>query len=88
MYFGYAYQNYNFEPKYAYIKYAYKKMSASYPKLINFREDFFLRGQRKWVIFLEVLCYYFHEPTSLAVFTKNDLSRQEKRKISLTFWKS
>ena len=42
-----AYQNCNFEPDYAYKRYTYKKMSVSYPKLINFREDFFLRGQVK-----------------------------------------
>ena len=37
----------HFEPDYAYKRYTYKKMSVSYPKLINFREDFFLRGQVK-----------------------------------------
>ena len=43
----YAYQNCNFEPNCAYKRYAYKKMSVSYSKLINFREDFFLRAQVK-----------------------------------------
>ena len=61
-------------------------MSESYAKLINFHEDFFLRSQGKWAIFREVLYYYSHESTSLANFTKNDLSRHEK--VSLTFWKS
>ena len=45
-----------------------------------FREDFLLRSQAKWVIFREVLYYYFHESTSLAVLTKNDLSITEKTK--------
>ena len=54
-------------------------MSACYVKIINSYKGFFLRSQGKWVIFGEVL-YYFHESTSLAIFTKNDLSGQEKRR--------
>ena len=56
-------------------------MSVSYPKLINFREDFFLRCKAKRIIFREIIFYhYFHESTSLKIFAKNDLSRTEKRK--------
>ena len=56
-------------------------MSVSYPKLINFREDFFLRCKAKRIIFREIIFYhYFHESTSLKIFAKNDLSRMEKRK--------
>ena len=58
-------------------------MSAFYAKLINFREDFFLRSQGKWGIFGEVLYYYFHESTSLAIYAKNDLSSRKKKKFPL-----
>ena len=56
-------------------------MSVYYPKLINFREDFFWRCKAKRIIFREIIFYhYFHESTSLKIFAKNDLSRMEKRK--------
>ena len=64
-------------------------MSVSYAKLIKFSVEFLLRSQAKWVIFREYLYYHFHESISLAIFTKNELSRTEKKeKVSLTFWKS
>ena len=52
----------------------------TWAKLINFREDFLWRSQAQWVIFREVLRYYFHESTSLTILTKIDLSRTGKRK--------
>ena len=60
--FGYAYQNYNFEPKYAYTRLAYKKMSACYARLINFREGFFLRSQENEEFFGKFYIIIFMNP--------------------------
>ena len=65
-----------------------KKMSVSYAMLIKFSVEFLLRSQAKWVIFQEYLYYHFHESTSLAIFTKNELSRTEKKKKFLLLFGS
>ena len=47
--------------------------------LIMLAQGILLRSWAEWVIFRDVLCFYFHESTNLTTFTKKDLSRTKNR---------